>query len=127
METESKSPQPTHPAREGRTKGTLVALINLFLSVSLLLSVFAAWVFIPIANTPAVCVFHNKPWWISLIESSALILIPVSIVFGIVTVRSSKQGYRGLLLSLGSMNIVLGVLLILSLVWAEFLYSVCQL
>ena len=127
METKSKSPQPPHPAREGRTKGTLVALINLFLSVALLLSVFVAWVFIPIANTPAVCVFHNKPWWISLTEGSALILIPVSIVFGIVTVRSSKQGYRGLLLSLGILNIVLGVLLILSLVWAEFLYSVCQL
>ena len=127
METKSKSPQPPHSAREGRTKGTLVALINLFLSVALLLSVFAAWVFIPIANTPAVCVFHNKPWWISITEGSALILIPVSIVFGIVTVRSSKQGYRGLLLSLGILNIVLGVLLILSLVWAEFLYSVCQL
>jgi hypothetical protein len=125
METET--PQPIHPARDGRTKGPLVALINLFLSVSLLLSVFAAWVFIPIANTPAVCVFHNKPWWISLTEGSALLLIPTSIVFGIVAVRSSKQGYRGLLLSLGILNIVLGVLLILSLVWAEFLYSVCQL
>ncbi len=127
METETQSPQPTHPAREGRTKGTRVAIINLLLSVSLLLSLFAAWVFIPIANTPAVCVFHNRPWWISLADGSAFILIPASIVFGIVAVRSSKKGYRGLLLSLGIMNIILGVLLILSLLWAEFLYYVCQL
>jgi hypothetical protein len=85
------------------------------------------WVFIPSANTPAVCVFHHKPWWVSLTEGSALLLIHASIVLGIVAVRPSKQGYRGLLRSLGSINIGLGVLLILSLVWAELLYFVCQL
>jgi hypothetical protein len=97
------------------------------LSGALLVSLFAAWVFIPIANTPAVCVFHNKPWWITLTEGSAWILIPAALVLGIVAVRSSKRAYRALLLSVGILNIVLGVVLLLSLVWAEFLYFVCQL
>ena len=127
METESTSPQPTHPTRKDPTKGKLVALINLPLTVSLLLSLFAAWAFIPIANTPAVCLFHNRPWWISPADSGAFILIPASIVFGIVAVRSAKKAYKGLLLSLGIINIILGVLLMLSLLWSEFLYSVCQL
>ncbi len=125
METETESSQPTHPAREGPTKGTLVAILNLLLIVSLLLSLFAAWAFIPIANT--VCLTHSRPWWISLTDGSALILIPASIVLGIVAVRSAKKRYRGLLLSLGIINIILGVLLMLSLLWAEFLYFVCQL
>jgi hypothetical protein len=127
METGPETTQPTHPAGKGRTKGPLVAIINLFLSVFLLLSLIAAWVFVPIANTPAVCVFHNKPWWISLTDGIAFILVPVSIVSGIVAIRASKQEYRGLLLSLGIMNIVLSVLLALSLSWAQFLYFVCQL
>jgi hypothetical protein len=120
-----ETPQSTHSAREGRTKGTPIALINLFLSVYLLLSIFAAWVFIPTAGT--VCLVHYKPWWISLTDGSAFLLVPASIAFGIVAVRSSRQGYRGLLLSLGIMNISLGILLLLSLVWAQFLYFVCQL
>ena len=53
--TEPDSPQPTHSAHESRTQGTLIALINLLLSVALLLSLGAAWVFIPIARVPAVC------------------------------------------------------------------------
>ena len=52
---ETDSPQPTHPVREGRTRGLLVAILNVLLSGALLVSLFAAWVFIPIANTPAVC------------------------------------------------------------------------
>jgi hypothetical protein len=124
METETESSQPIHPARVGPTKGTLVALINLLLIVSLL-SLFAAWAFIPVANT--VCLTHSRSWWVSLTDGSAFILIPASIVFGIVAVRSTKKGYRGLLLSLGIINIILGVLLMLSLLWAEFLYYVCQL
>ncbi len=127
MKTEPESPQPTRPAREGRTQGTLVALINLLLSVALLLSLGAAWVFIPIANAPAVCVFHHKPWWISLVDGSAFLLIPASIVVGIVAVKSSKKEDRGLLHRLGILNFILGVLLILPLGWAEFLYFVCQL
>jgi hypothetical protein len=127
METETDSPQPTHPVREGRTRGPLVAVLNLLLNVALLVSLFAAWGFIPIASTPAVCVFHHKPWWINLTEGSAWILIPTAIALGIVAVRSSKQAYRALLLSVGILNIVLGVLLILSLMWAEFMYFVCQL
>ena len=127
MEPETESPQPTHSARVGPTKGKLVALINLLLSVALLLSLFAAWAFIPIANHLEVCLLHNKPWWVSLTDISAFILIPTAIVFGIVAVRSSKQGYRGLLLCLGILNIVLGVLLLLSLVYAEYLYVFCQL
>ena len=120
----TETPQPIHSARESRSKVTPIALINLFLSVSLLLSVFAAWVFIPTAGT--VCLVHTKPWWISFTDGSAFLLIPASIVFGIVAVRASNQGYRGLLLSLGILNIALGVLLMLSLVWAQFLYFVCQ-
>jgi FtsH-binding integral membrane protein len=127
MEPETESQQPTDLTRKDRTRRTLVATINLFLSVSLLLSLVAAWVFIPIANTPVVCVFHNKPWWISLVEVSAFLLIPASIVFGIVAVKLSKKEYRGLLRRPGILNIILGVLLTLSLVWAEFLYFVCQL
>ena len=127
MQTENDSPQPTHPGRFGRTRGPLVAVLNLLLSGALLVSLFATWVFIPIANTPVVCVFHNKPWWINVTEGSAWILIPAALVLGIVAVRSSKRGYRALLLSVGILNIVLGVLLLLSLVWAEFLYFVCQL
>jgi hypothetical protein len=122
METET--PHPLHEQREGRTKGKPIALINLMLIVSLLLSLFAAWVFIPTAGM--VCLVHNKPWWISFTDGSAFLLIPASIVFGIVAVRASNQGYRGLLLSLGILNIALGVLLMLSLVWAQFLYFVCQ-
>ena len=125
METDST--KPTHPVREGRTRGPLVAVLNLLLSIALLVSLFAAWVYIPIANTPAVCLFHNKPWWINFTEVSAWVLIPAALVLGIVAVRSSKRAYRALLLSVGILNIVLGVLLILSLVWAEFLYFVCQL
>jgi heme/copper-type cytochrome/quinol oxidase subunit 3 len=127
METETESPQPTQPAQEGPTKGTLVAIINLLLIFALLLSLFAAWAFIPIANTPAVCLFHNKPWWISLTDFSAFLLLPASIVFGIVAVRSAKKGNKGHLLSLGIINIILGVLLMFSLLWAEFLFFVCQL
>lgn len=124
----TESTQPTYSNGEGRTKGTLVALFNLLLSISLLLSLCATWFFVPIARDPAVCVFHNKPWWFSLTEGSALVLIPASIVLGRVAVRTSKQGYRGhRLRSLGIMTIVLGTLLILSLAWAEFLYFVCQL
>jgi hypothetical protein len=127
METETESPHPTRPAHEGPTRGTLVAIINLLLIVALLLSLFAARAFISIADTPAVCLFHNRPWWISLTDFSAFLLIPASIVFGIVAVRSAKKGYRGLFLNLGIINIILGVLLMLSLLWAEFLYYVCQL
>lgn len=127
METEIESPQPTRPAHKGPIKGTLVAIINLLLIVALLLSLFAAWAFIPIANTPAVCLFHNRPWWISLTDLSAFLLVPALIVFDIVAVRSARKGYRGLLLSLGIINIILGVMLMLSLLWAEFLYFVCQL
>lgn len=125
MKTEPDSPQPTHS--EGRTQGTLVALIHLLLSVALLLSLCAAWVFIPIARVPAVCVFHHKPWWISLVEEGAFLLIPVSIVVGILAVKSSEQEGRRLLRRLGMLNIILAILLILSLGWAEFLYFVCQL
>ena len=107
METETDSPQPTQPAPEGRTRGLLVAVLNLLLSVALLVSLVLAWVFIPVANTPAVCVFHNKPWWINITEESAWILIPAAIVLGIVAVRASKQAYRALLLSVGILNIVL--------------------
>jgi hypothetical protein len=125
METETPSPQLTDPARENRTKGTWVAILNLLLSVSLLLSLVAAWVFIPVAGT--LCLTHSRPWWISLVDRSAFLLIPASIVFGTMAVRLSKKEYKGLLRSLGILNILLGVLLILSLVWAEFLYFVCQL
>jgi hypothetical protein len=127
METRSKIQPPTHPVYESRAKSAFFALAALFLSVSLLFSLFAAWIFIPVANAPAICVFHNKPWWISLTEGCALILVPVSIIFGIVAVRSLKQGYRGFLLSAGILNAVLGALLTLSLLLAEFLYFVCQL
>lgn len=127
METRSKIQPPVPPAYGGRTKRALFTLINLFLGALLLLSLLAAWIFIPVANTPAICVFHNKPWWISLAEGSAWILVPVSIVFGIVAVRSLKQGYRGFLLNLGILNVVLGILLALSLLLGEFLYFVCQL
>ena len=127
METRSKIQLPVPPAYEGRAKRALFTLINLFLGALLLLSLFAAWIFIPVANTPAICVFHNKPWWISLTEGSAWILVPVSIVFGIVAIRSLRQGYRGFLLNLGILNVILGILLTLSLLLAEFLYFVCQL
>ncbi len=126
MTTEPRSPQPAHPAREGRTQGTLVALINLLLGAALLLSLCAAWFFIPIARDPAVCVFHHKLWWFSLVEWAAFLLIPASIVVGILTVNSSQNEDRRLR-RLGMANIILGVLLLLSLGLAEFLYFVCQL
>src|SRR6202521_4360678 len=108
METETPSPQLTDPARENRTKGTWVAILNLLLSVSLLLSLVAAWVFIPVAGT--LCLTHSRPWWISLVDRSAFLLIPASIALGIMAVRLSKKEYKGLLRSLGILNILLGVL-----------------
>jgi hypothetical protein len=127
METETENPHPTRPTHEGPTRGTLVAIINQLLIVALLLSLFAAQAFKSIAGTPAVCLFHNRPWWISLTDFSAFLLIPASIVFGIVAVRSAKKGYRGLLRNLGIINIILAVLLMFSLLWAELLYFVCVL
>ena len=127
MDTKPNSPRMTHPARKEQTRRRLVALLNLVLSGALFVSVCAAWVFTSVANTPAVCLFHNRPWWINPIEWSAWILTPASIILGIVAIRSSKQGDRDLLLSVGILTIVLGIVLMLLLVWAEFLYFVCQL
>jgi hypothetical protein len=121
-----ESPQPTHRPLEGRANGRLVAIINLFVSAALLLSLCAAWLFIPIARIPAVCVFHHKPWWFSLVEWAAFLLIPASIVVGILAVNSKQQEDRRLRRH-GIANIILGVFLLLSLGWAEFLYFVCQL
>lgn len=121
-----ESPQPTHRPLQGRANGRLVATINLFVSAALLLSLCAAWVFIPIARVPAVCVFHHKPWWFSLVEESAFLLIPTSIVVGILAINSLRHEDRRLR-RLGIVTIILGVLLLLSLGWAEFLYFVCQL
>src|SRR5690349_14527963 len=116
MQPEPEFPPPSQRVREGRPKGRLVALINLCVGVALLLSLGAAWAFIPIARVPAVCVFHHKPWWISLVDWSAFLLIPASIIFGIEAVNSSKQQDRDHhLRRLGLLNIILGVLLILSL------------
>lgn len=127
MQPEPESPQPTHRAREGRANGRLVALITLLVSVALLLSLAAAWAFIPIARVPAVCVFHHKPWWITLVDWSAFLLIPASIIFGLEALNPLKKQYSVRLRRLGRLNIILGVLLLLSLAWAEFLYFVCQL
>lgn len=121
-----ESPQPTHRPLEGRTNGRLVAIINLFVSAALLLSLCAAWVFTPIARVPAVCVFHHKPWWFSLVEWAAFLLIPASIVVGIQAISSTQHEDRRLRRH-GIANIILGALLLLSLGWAEFLYFVCQL
>lgn len=121
-----ESPQPTHRPLEGRANGRRVAIINLFISAALLLSLCATWVFIPIARVPAVCVFHHKPWWFSPVEWAAFLLIPASIIVGVLAVNSTQYEDRRLRRH-GIVNIILGVLLLLSLGLAEFLYFVCQL
>jgi hypothetical protein len=127
MQSEPESPQPGHRTYEGRANGRLVALITLLVSVALLLSLGAAWVFIPIARVPAVCVFHHKSRWIILVDWSAFLLIPTAIISGLEVTSPMKKQYSVRLRRVGKLNIILAVLLILSLAGAEFLYFVCQL
>src|SRR5712692_8954864 len=109
MEPEMQPPQPTHPAREVRLGA--IARISLLLSGLVCLIIVLSW--LGPQPTPGNCFL---PWWLPFFNWSAIPLLPVSLVFGIVTLLAETKGDRGL----GIVNIILAPLLFLAVVGANF-------
>src|SRR5712692_5691077 len=121
MEPETASPQPTRPAREsrpvwfddappfpareGRLGAITVVVISLLLSVLDCLDIVLSWL------PPQPAQLHcSIPWWNHLFNTSAVLLISVSFVFGIVALNVAMKWSRGL----GIMNIILAASLFLA-------------
>jgi hypothetical protein len=123
METKTASPQPPRPAREDRLSA--IALISLLLSGLVWLCIFLSWG--GPQPTPGNCFL---PWWLPFFNGSALLLIPGSLVFGIVAIivpLAAKKGHTGLhdTRPLGIMNIIFAAFLCLAVVGANFPSQLC--